>query len=102
MCITLFYLIIIAGYDYTEFAANMSLNPGDMLICQTFDVILDDSFLEEPETFTVSVFQIGIRPKATFTQAHNKITIVDDESKIYLYTLFLACIYTVSVPFTEH
>ena len=72
-------------------SASIALNPGDVLFCQSFDVILDDNFLEEPETFTLSVFQIGVQPKANFTQSHSKITIVDDESKI---CVLLACIHS--------
>ena len=62
----------------------MSLRPGDVVACQSFDAILDDNYLEEPELLSVSVFQLDDFPRANFIHSYRIVTIVDDESKMHI------------------
>ena len=87
LCIFFIIIIILTsidGIDYIEIAGNVSLHHRDVVACQVFDAILDDNILEEPETFSLSVYQRGNTPKASFIHYKRTITIVDDESKMHI------------------
>ena len=82
--VPLLYLVSLVGYDYTEITGNIHLHSGDELACEWFDTILDDNILEDPETFAVSIYQVGNTPRANFIQSYSTVTIVDNESKIHI------------------
>lgn len=82
---------LIVGYDYAEIAGRIYLYRGDVSICQTFNVILDDNILEDPELFVVYVYPLG---NANFTRSYRRVTIVDNESEIFVFSA-RKCVHTI-------
>jgi len=72
------YPFSLVEYDYTEIAGEILLYRGDVSACQTFNVILDDSILEDPELFVVFIYPLV---NANLTSSYRIVTIVDDESE---------------------
>ena len=97
----LLYHILLVGIDYNEISGDILLYPGDDLTCQSFDVILDDTILEDTETFAVSIHQRRGTARVNFIQSYRTIAIVDDESERCTYVLMisgiLCCFYYVKI-----
>ena len=74
------YPFSLVEYDYTEFTGEILLYRGDVSACQTFNVILDDNILEDPELFVVFIYPLG---NANLTRSYGIVTIVDNESEIF-------------------
>ena len=70
----------VVEYDYTEFTGEILLYRGDVSACQTFNVILDDNILEDPELFVVFIYPLG---NANLTRSYGIVTIVDNESEMF-------------------
>ena len=59
---------------------NVTLHPGDEVICQPFGQVIDNNIFEDSKIFQVSISLLESAPYVHFLRSNSSVLILDDES----------------------
>ena len=84
------FVNITAPEDYTAVNVLLSFNASNNVACTTIDII-DDSFVENDETFTVTLDSVG--NNVVISNKTGTVTILDDDGNLtagsYNYNMYM-------------